>query len=68
MPKYLFHGSYTQEGLKGFLKEGGSKRREATKQMVESAGGTLEAYYSVNVVKRAALHSKLRQFYGIRDL
>jgi uncharacterized protein with GYD domain len=45
MPKYLFHGSYTQEGLKGFLKEGGSKRREATKQMVESAGGTLEAYY-----------------------
>ena len=45
MPKYLFHGSYTEEGLKGFLKEGGSKRREATKQLVESVGGTLEAYY-----------------------
>ena len=45
MPKYLFHGSYTQEGLKGFLKEGGSKRREATKQLVESVGGALEAYY-----------------------
>lgn len=45
MPKYLFHGSYTKEGLKGLLKEGGSKRREATQQLVESVGGTLEAYY-----------------------
>jgi len=45
MPKYLFHGSYVGEGVKGFLKEGGSKRKEATKQLVESLGGTLEAYY-----------------------
>jgi uncharacterized protein with GYD domain len=45
MPKYLFHGSYTEEGLKGLLKEGGTKRREALKQGVESQGGTLEALY-----------------------
>jgi len=45
VPKYLFHGSYTQEGMKGFLKEGGVKRREATEQAVKSVGGTLEAYY-----------------------
>ena len=45
MPKYLFHGSYTTEGLKGFLKEGGSKRREATEKLTKSLGGTLEAYY-----------------------
>ncbi len=45
MPKYLFQGSYTEEGLKGLLKEGGSKRREATEQLVKSLGGTLEAYY-----------------------
>ncbi len=45
MSKYLFHGSYTEEGLKGLLKEGGSKRREATEQLVKSVGGTLEAYY-----------------------
>ena len=45
MPKYLFHGSYTEEGLKGLLKEGGTKRREAVKQAVESLGGTLEALY-----------------------
>ena len=45
MPKYLFHGSYTEEGLKGLLEEGGSKRREAAEQVVKSAGGTLEAFY-----------------------
>jgi uncharacterized protein with GYD domain len=45
MPKYLVHGSYTEEGLKGLLKEGGTKRLEATKQALESLGGTLETYY-----------------------
>jgi uncharacterized protein with GYD domain len=45
MPKYLFQGSYTVEGVKGVLKEGGSKRREATEQVAKSLGGTLEAYY-----------------------
>ena len=45
MPKYLFQGSYTEEGLSGLLKEGGSKRREAAEQVVKSVGGTLEAYY-----------------------
>ena len=45
MPKYLIQGSYTEEGLKGLLKEGGSKRREATEQVLKAIGGTLEAYY-----------------------
>lgn len=45
MPKYLIHGSYTEEGLKGLLKEGGTKRMLATKQAIESLGGKLEAYY-----------------------
>ncbi len=45
MPKYLFQASYTLEGLKGVLKEGGSSRREAVEQIVKSLGGTLEAYY-----------------------
>ena len=45
MPKYLFHGSYTEAGLKGLLKEGGTKRREVIKQAVESLGGTLEVCY-----------------------
>ena len=45
MSKYLFYGSYTEEGLKGLLKEGGSKRREATEHVIKSVGGTLQAYY-----------------------
>jgi uncharacterized protein with GYD domain len=45
MAKYLFHGSYTQEGLSGLLDEGGSKRREAAKEVIQSVGGSLEAYY-----------------------
>ena len=45
MAKYLFQGSYTQEGLRGLVKEGGSKRREAAEQVIQSGGGTLEAYY-----------------------
>ncbi len=45
MPKYLYQGFYTEEGLRGLLKEGGSKRREAAEQVVKSVGGTLEAYY-----------------------
>src|SRR5215470_17411292 len=45
MPKYLFQGSYTEQGLKGVLHEGGSKRREAAEQLVKGMGGRLEAYY-----------------------
>jgi uncharacterized protein with GYD domain len=45
MPKYLYHGSYTDKGLKGLMKEGGSKRMEITKKAIESLGGEMEAYY-----------------------
>ena len=45
MPKYLYHGSYTDEGLKGLIKDGGTKRMEVTRTAVESLGGTMEAYY-----------------------
>src|SRR5215471_18759530 len=45
MPKYLFQGSYTEQGLKGVLQEGGSKRREAAEQLLKGMGGRLEAYY-----------------------
>jgi uncharacterized protein with GYD domain len=43
--KYLVHAKYTDEGLKGLLKEGGSKRRDAVEQAVKGLGGTLEAFY-----------------------
>jgi len=45
MPKYLIQASYTAEGSKGLLKEGGSKRREAVKRAMEDIGAKLEAFY-----------------------
>ena len=45
MAAYLVQFTYTEQGLKGLLKEGGSKRREATEQLVKSLGGKLVAYY-----------------------
>ncbi len=45
MPKYLIDASYTAEGAKGLLKDGGTKRRQAAEAALKSAGGTLEAFY-----------------------
>ena len=45
MPKYLIQASYTAEGLKGLLKEGGTKRRAAIEQAAQSVGGRLETFY-----------------------
>lgn len=45
MAKYLIQGSYTQQGLEGVLKEGGSGRIQAVKQVLADMGGTLEAFY-----------------------
>lgn len=45
MAKYLYIGSYTAEGAKGALAEGGTARREAARKVIESVGGTLESYY-----------------------
>jgi len=45
MPKYLITGSYTAEGARGVLAEGGTGRRAATEKLVASLGGKVEAYY-----------------------
>jgi uncharacterized protein with GYD domain len=45
MPKYLFEGSYTVEGAKGLIKDGGSKRRAAIEALVRGLGGRVEAFY-----------------------
>ena len=45
MAKYLIAASYTAEGAKGLLKEGGTKRRQAAEQAIKSAGGKLDAFY-----------------------
>ncbi len=45
MGKYLLQASYTQEGLAGLVKEGGTSRRAALAETVEGVGGTLESLY-----------------------
>ena len=45
MPKYLIQASYTQEGLKGLLKEGGTSRKSTVSQLARGLGGSIEAFY-----------------------
>ena len=45
MPKYLTMVSYTPEGIKGLVKEGGTARRAAVEKMLEHLGGRLEGFY-----------------------
>jgi uncharacterized protein with GYD domain len=45
VPKYLIEVSYAAEGVKGLLKDGGSKRRRVAEQALKSAGATMEAFY-----------------------
>jgi uncharacterized protein with GYD domain len=48
MPKYLFYGSYTTEGYKGLMEEGGSSRIQVAKTALGSVGGSLESFYYSN--------------------
>jgi uncharacterized protein with GYD domain len=45
MPKYLITANYTAEGVKGVLKDGGTKRRQAAEAAIKSVGGRMEAFY-----------------------
>ena len=39
MPKYMITASYSAEGAKGLVKEGGSARRAMVQKLVEGMGG-----------------------------
>jgi len=45
MAKYLIQASYTAEGTRGVMKEGGTKRRQTVEAHVKAAGGSVEAFY-----------------------
>ena len=45
MAKYLFKASYTAEGIRGVMKEGGSSRVNSVEKAVAGLGGTLESFY-----------------------
>lgn len=43
--KYLWEVSYTSDGMKGVLKEGGSSRREMVEKLASNMGGTIESFH-----------------------
>jgi uncharacterized protein with GYD domain len=45
MTKYLFQANYVGEGIKGLMREGGSKRRDAVVEALKSVDGSLESFY-----------------------
>jgi uncharacterized protein with GYD domain len=44
MARYLFNVSYTQSGVQGVLKEGGSSRRDSIAKVLAEMGGTMESF------------------------
>ena len=45
MARYLIRATYTAEGARGLIKEGGSSRRSTLEQLIKKIGGNLEAFY-----------------------
>ena len=45
MLKYMFRVTYTAEGAKGLIQDGGSKRRAVAQKVAESVGGKVESCY-----------------------
>jgi uncharacterized protein with GYD domain len=45
MAKYLVKASYTPDGIRGLMKEGGTARRAALQKVVEGVGGRIDAFY-----------------------
>src|SRR5678815_2473598 len=45
MAKYLIQASYTPEGVKGLMRDGGSSRRTFVGDMIKKAGGSMESFY-----------------------
>lgn len=45
MAKYLIEATYTAEGAKGLLAEGGSKRKEAVESAINGMGAVVECFY-----------------------
>lgn len=45
MKKYLIKGTYTSDGIKGLIQEGGAGRKMAVEKMLNGAGGKMESFY-----------------------
>jgi|SRR6185437_5354979 len=45
MAKYLAIARYTAEGIKGVMDKGGTARVEASRKLIQGAGGSVESFY-----------------------
>ena len=45
MARFLIKATYTEAGIRGLMKEGGSARRANLEKLVASIGGRVEAFY-----------------------
>jgi len=45
MAKYLVNASYTAEGTRGLMKEGGTSRQHMVQEMAKKLGGNVEFFY-----------------------
>lgn len=45
MAKYMFQVALSLDGLKGTVKEGGTARRKNLEKVLDSVGGSVEAFY-----------------------
>jgi len=45
MTKFLIRASYSADGIKGLLKEGGTSRKQAVEKMLADLGGKIEVFY-----------------------
>jgi uncharacterized protein with GYD domain len=45
MAKFLVQASYTADGVKGLIKEGGSSRKASVQKAVEGLGGKVDGFY-----------------------
>ena len=44
MAKYMICGSYTVDGKKGLIKDGGVKRRDIVENLIREQGGQVESF------------------------
>ncbi len=45
MPTFLIKATYTAEGTRGLLKDGGTGRKDAIEALIESRGGEMKGFY-----------------------
>lgn len=43
--RFMWKASYTAEGARGVLKDGGSARRKAIQEMATGLGGSIDSFY-----------------------